>query len=189
MTRSHPTRTKKPDSSRPPQVLEWEFAVGPPRRSWRWYGIVLAIGLGLAGLFYLSLRNGWSAALGMLLWTCIVIAAALAPTRNYRVELNRNLLTIRDVKRGRAIIDRNLAEFATYKLIVLPADRLNPLQRKLILRPRNGALPVEIVLTGDDQLDQQFIDRVTAVVQGAPNIAPTLLERFGSLAERWVGWR
>lgn len=189
MTNNQAPRTKRPTSPLPPQVIEWRFSVGPPRRSWQWYGIVLAIGLGLAALFYLTLGGDWPAALGMLIWTCIVIAASLAPTRNYRVELSRNLLTVYDVKRSRATIERNLAEFALYKLVLLPADRLNPLQRKLILRPRNGALPVEIVLTGEDRLDEQIIARIAVVVQEAPNIAPTLWERLGAFAERWVGWR
>ena len=189
MTRSHPTRTKKPAIPRPPQIIEWIYAVGPPIRPWTWYCTVLAIGLGLAALFYITLGGERAAALSMLVWLCMVIVTALAPSRSYRVELNRNLLIIRDVKRGRAITDRNLAEFATYKLVVLPPDRLNPPQRKLILRPRSGALPVEISLSEDDKLGQQVIDRVAAVVPEAPNIAPTLLERFGALAERWVGWR
>lgn len=188
MTNNQATQSKKPASPRTPRVLEWVYSVGPPRRSWKWYGIVLAIGLGLAALFYVTLGGGWSAALGMLIWTCIVIAGALAPSREYQVQLDGQVLYVW-VKRDRAIIERNLAEFATYKLVVVQADSLNPLQRKLILRPRNGGLPVEVPLSEDDRLDEQIIARVAAVVQEAPNIAPTLLERLGTLAERWVGWR
>jgi hypothetical protein len=130
MTNNQTTRNKKPASPQPPQSIEWVSTVGLPRRPWTWYCVVLAIGLGLAGLFYISLQNEWSAALEMLLWTCMVIAAAFVPSRDYRAELNRSLPTAWDVKRGRAIIERNLAEFVTYDLVVLSEARLNPLNAK-----------------------------------------------------------
>ena len=123
MTDNPTTGTKKLARRQPPQLLEWVYTVGPSRRPWQWYGIVLVIGLGLGALFYITLGGEWSAAFGMLIWTCIVVAASLAPARGYQVQLDGQVLYVWDVKRSRAIVERNLAEFATYKLVVLSADR------------------------------------------------------------------
>mgnify|MGYP001226553657 CR=1 FL=1 len=109
--------------------------------------------------------------------------------RNDEARLNRQLLEVRDAKRGRLTIERNLNEFATWKIIEYPEDRLNDISRKLIFRRRDGKGTVEIALTGDDERDERILGRVADVVPAAPDIAPTLWERFDYIAQRWIGWR
>ncbi|MEV7769906.1 hypothetical protein [Microbacterium sp. NPDC086615] len=175
-----------PDTTR---VLEWSYQFGPPRRSWRWFAVVFAIGLGLAGLFFLTLRNEWGAGGWMIVWLCMMLATALAPARTYHVRLDRNHLTIEFAARRHTIVDRNLSEYATYKISEIPADRLNPAITRITLRPRDGRAPVEISLTGDPATDGQIARRIADTVPLAPDIAPGLLERFDRIAERIVGWR
>jgi len=170
-------------------VVAWTYEEGPPRRGWRWYLAVFAIGLGLAGLMLVTVQDDLTAAGSMLLWVCVVTAFSLAPHRTFAARIDRQLLTVTDVKRRRVIIERNLHEFGSVKLAEIPADRLNPVSRRAILRPRDGRIAVELRLSGDDSTDETIYDRIAAVVPLAPDIAPNLWERFDALAQRWIGWR
>lgn len=183
------TKTKQTARRDQEQALQWTYAEGPPTRPWQWYAAVAGIALGIGLLIYLPTRDSMAPLLSMLLWGSIVIATSLAPSRDYEASLNRQLLQVRGVKRGRVTIERNLNEFATWKTIEYPEDRLNNLSRKLVLRRRDGKGTVEIALTGDDERDKQILTRVSTVVPAAPDIAPTLWERLDYLAQRWIGWR
>lgn len=170
-------------------ILEWRYWEGPPTRPWQWYAAVLGIALAIGLFIDLPYRDSFVPLLSMLFWASIVICASLAPSREYEARLNRQRLEVRDAKRGRLTIERNLNAFATWKIIEYPEDRLNEISRKLIFRRRDGRGTVEIALTGNDDRDERILSRVADVVPAAPDIAPTLWERFDYIAQRWIGWR
>ena len=124
-----------------------------------------------------------------ILWAVLLVAYANAPSRDYEVELNRDVLRVRVAKTGRVFIERNLREIATWQLEEVPADRLNPLTRRVLLQTRDGRNTIGLRLTGDDGIDQAILNRITAVVPPAPDIAPTLFGRIDRLAQRLIGWR
>lgn len=185
-TTSQTTRENAPNDT---AVFEWHYREGPPQRAWWWYVAVIAIALLIAGLTALISRDPWPGVVSALLWGCIVLAFSLAPSRDYRARLDRHLLTVEDVKRGKVIVERNLREFASWSLVEYPEDRLNPLVRKLTLTRRDGKGAIELSLTSDDRSDEEILERIAEVIPPAPDIAPTLLQRMDQFAQRWIGWR
>lgn len=113
----------------------------------------------------------------------------IGESRDYGVELDRDVLRVRVAKTGRVFIERNLREIATWQLEEVPADRLNPLTRRVLLQNRDGRNTIGLRLTGDNTTDRTILDRITAVVPPVPDIAPTLFGRIDRLAQRLIGWR
>gem|GEM_PF-5156067 len=85
-------------------------------------------------------------------------------------------------------MEHSLTEFGTFDVVERPADRRNPRDVVLVLQPRDGSAELRVLLTSDDYTDADIIDRIARVVPPAPDVAPTMLQRFWSFLERWIGW-
>lgn len=170
--------------------LIWQYEVGPPRRPVLWYVTVIAIGLLLVGLFGTVTRwNDWTITLSPVLWVCLMLGMSLMPSRTRIVTLERDLLTIRDAKHTRGILEFNLREFAAYAVEIIEEDTLNTEEYRMKLLRRDGKGTIEFALPEDTERGNDFIERVGAIVPPAPETAPTRLQRIGKLIDRWVGWR
>ncbi|MDQ4213738.1 hypothetical protein [Microbacterium capsulatum] len=190
MTNKTSSKTTKQTAGENPRIIEWTYSEGPPRRSWRWYLVVIAIGAGLAGLLYVAYPGILAAPASMALWVCAVLAVALMPASEYRAQLDGNLLTVWFRKRVKPILWENLSAYATYAVDEVDGDDLNSAHLTLILRRRDGRGTAQISLPVDDEdLLWRIMERVASVMPQEPDIAPTVWQRLDKLAQRWLGWR
>jgi hypothetical protein len=143
----------------------------------------------LFGLFGVASDWDWTITASPVVWITIMFGMALVPSRTRIVTLDRDLLQIRDSKHDRGIVEHNLREFAFFEVEVVEEDRLNPEERRMKLRRRDGKGVIEFTLPDHGATARAFLERVENVVTPLPIVEPNVLQRLGKLADRWVGWR